>query len=91
DAMPITVMDSLAMAKPLIVSNVGDMPSWIQENTNGWVTKTVSVEAIRQTLELAWEQRNNWSDMGKQSFDIFQRNFPANPVDHFLKQTGIIN
>ena len=29
DAMPITVMDSLAMARPVIVSNVGDMPDRI--------------------------------------------------------------
>lgn len=91
DAMPITVMDSLAMAKPLVVSNIGDMPSWIQENSNGWVTATVSVEAIRQTLELAWEQRNNWAGMGKQSFTLFRRDFPANPVEFFLKQTSIIN
>lgn len=91
DAMPITVMDSLAMARPLIVSNVGDMPFWIQENANGWVTETVTVKAIQQTLELAWDQRNNWPHMGKQSFTIFHRYFPANPVGYFLKQTGIIN
>lgn len=91
DAMPITVMDSLAMARPLIVSNVGGMPSWIQQNSNGWITETVSVEAIQQTLELAWTQRDNWPEMGKQSLIIFHRDFPANPVEYFLKQTGIIN
>jgi glycosyltransferase involved in cell wall biosynthesis len=91
DAMPITVMDSLAMARPLIVSKVGDMPFWIQENSNGWITETVSVEAIQQTMEMAWTHRDNWRDMGKQSFTIFCRDFPANPIEYFLKQTGIIN
>ena len=91
DAMPITVMDSLAMARPLVVSNVGDMPSWIKENTNGWVAYDVSVDSVNQTLEQAWNQRSNWSAMGKQSFAIFHRDFPANPVEYFLKQTGILD
>ncbi len=90
DAMPITVMDSLAMGRPLVVSNVGDMPSWIKENSNGWVTDSVTVEAIHQTMELAWNQQSHWPAMGKQSFFIFQRDFPANPIEFFLQQTGII-
>jgi len=91
DAMPITVMDSLAMARPVVVSNVGDMPSWVQENLNGWITKAVSVEAIQETLELAWAHQHNWPEMGKKSFAIFQRDFPANPIEYFLNQTGIIS
>lgn len=91
DAMPITVMDSMAMARPLVVSNVGDMPFWVQENLNGWITASVSVETINQTLEQAWDKRNNWEDMGKQSFAIFKQHFPINPVNHFLKQIGITN
>ncbi len=90
DAMPITVMDSLAMARPVIVSNVGDMPSWVHTNINGWVITQVTPEAINQSLELAWEQRHNWPAMGKQSFTIFHRDFPPNPIGYFLKQTGII-
>ena len=91
DAMPISVIEAMAMARPLVTSSVGDMPLWVKENINGWVTKSVTVEAINQTLELAWAQRNNWSAMGKQSFAIFRRDFPANPIEYFLKQTGIIS
>ncbi len=91
DAMPITVMDSLAMARPVVVSDVGDMPSWIHANMNGWVVPQVTPEAINQTLELAWEQRNNWSAMGKESFSIFHRYFPANPIEYFLKKTAILH
>ena len=90
DAMPITVMDSLAMARPVVVSNVGDMPSWIKTNVNGWVVSQVTPAAINQTLEQAWEQRHNWAAMGKESFSIFQRNFPVNPIFLTPKTTPII-
>lgn len=91
DAMPITVMDSLAMARPIVVSNVGDMPSWINNDINGWVVTQVTPDAINRTLEQAWEQRDNWATMGKQSFAIFHRDFPASPINYFLKQTGILS
>ncbi|MDZ4793338.1 MAG: glycosyltransferase family 4 protein [Bacteroidota bacterium] len=91
DAMPITVMDSLAMARPVVVSNVGDMPFWIKENVNGWVTNAVTPEAIQQTLEQAWQKRDRWSAMGEESFRIFRQDFPSNPVQFFLQQTGIIH
>ena len=91
DAMPITVMDSLAMARPVVVSNVGDMPSWIKTNVNGWVVSRVTPAAINQTLEQAWEQRHNWAAMGKESFSIFQRNFPVNPIEYFLNQIAVLH
>ncbi len=91
DAMPITVVDALAMARPLVVSNVGDMPSWIREEQNGWVTESVTVEAIGQALEKAWAHRNEWEKMGKHSYVIFSQEFPADPVAYFLRQTGILS
>ncbi len=91
DAMPITVMDSLAMARPLVVSNVGDMPSWINENENGWITDAVTVESIGETLAKAWASRDNWPAMGERSFTIFQKNFPADPIAYFLRQCGILS
>jgi glycosyltransferase involved in cell wall biosynthesis len=89
DAMPITVMDSLAMARPLVVSNVGDMPSWIRNSENGWITETVTLDAIDIALEQAWDQKENWEKMGLQSFNLFKKEFPADPIGYFLRQTGI--
>ena len=89
DAMPITVMESLAMARPVVISNVGDMPLWIQEGKNGWITESVSTEDINRVLELAWNQRNRWEEMGKESFAIFKDKFPADPISYFINQTGL--
>ena len=89
DAMPITVMDSMAMARPLVVSNVGDMPQWIKENTNGWITDSVSINEVNLILEKAWNQRHNWPAMGKESYSNFRQNFPVDPIGYFLKQSGI--
>ncbi|MEO7984032.1 MAG: glycosyltransferase family 4 protein, partial [Bacteroidota bacterium] len=91
DAMPITVIEAMAMARPLVVSSVGDMPLWVKENDNGWVIDNVSLENVHAGMEKAWAQRQDWESMGKRSFEFFRENFPASPVEYFLQQTGIIH
>jgi glycosyltransferase involved in cell wall biosynthesis len=86
DAMPLAVVEAMAMAKPLAVSNVGDMPKWVAENKNGWIAENASVASIDATLEKAWQQREAWEEMGKQSFAIFKEKFPVVPEKYFLEQ-----
>ncbi len=76
DAMPISVMEAMAMARPCIVSSVGDMPVWINHEENGYISKEVTVEAVDEILELAWQQKEQWSEMGKRSFNKFQKLYP---------------
>jgi glycosyltransferase involved in cell wall biosynthesis len=86
DAMPLAVMEAIAMARPLVVSNVGDMPEWVTENVNGWISSDASVEAIDETLEKCWQNKDRWEKMGKNSYRIFKEKFPAIPEEFLLKQ-----
>lgn len=86
DAMPLAVIEAMAMAKPLAVSDVGDMPQWVVEDTNGWVSKDASIEEMDATLEKAWQARDRWEEMGKTSFRMFREAFPAVPEKHLLDQ-----
>lgn len=86
DAMPLAVVEAMAMAKPLVVSDVGDMPKWIIENSNGWVSDNASVESIDAILEKAWHHKEQWEEMGKASFQLFKEKFPAVPEQYFLQQ-----
>ena len=86
DAMPLAVMEALSMGRPVVVSNLGDMPEWVNENENGWISENASVEAIDTTLEEAWQNRHRWAEMGKASFRLFREKFPAVPEAYFLEQ-----
>jgi len=89
DAMPLTVVEAMAMAKPVVVSNIGDMPDWVQENINGWIAPDASIENIDKVLEVAWRKRNDWNEMGRSSYDLFMKKFPVCIEEKFLQQ--IIN
>lgn len=76
DAMPITVVEAMAMARPCVVSQVGDMPVWVKDGINGFVCNEVTVKGIDEVLERSWQQKANWETMGKVAFDTFQKKYP---------------
>ena len=89
DAMPIAITEALAVSRPAIVSEVGDMPLWVINNVNGWVAPNANVQEIDLVLEKAWQNRSHLEEMGKESFRIFTQKYPADPIGFFLKQAGI--
>ena len=76
DAMPLSVVEAMAMAKPCVVSNVGDMPVWVSNGINGFVCNDITEAGIDETIERCWQQKNNWATMGKNAFDIFIKKYP---------------
>lgn len=89
DGMPGIIFEALAMARPVIASNVGDIPKWVRNNVNGWIIKDTSVDEIEIVLEMAWNERNRWAHMGRKSFEIFSKEFPYSVEQRLLKQAGI--
>lgn len=76
DAMPISVTEAMAMAKPCVVSKAGDMPVWVKHEENGFICEAVTIEAIDDVLENAWQQKSKWIEMGKKAFATFRQLYP---------------
>jgi glycosyltransferase involved in cell wall biosynthesis len=76
DAMPISVVEAMAMARPCVVSNVGDMPGWVVDGINGFICNNITEQGLDQVLENCWQQKNNWANMGKKTFDNFIKKYP---------------
>lgn len=76
DAMPISVVEAMAAARPCVVSKVGDMPAWVENNVNGFICSDITAEGIDATLEQCWQQKNNWAAMGQNAFATFTKKYP---------------
>ena len=88
DAMPLSVVEAMAVARPVVASKVGDMPEWIRENENGWLSEDASAEEIDQVLERAWQQKTRWPQMGEKSFSIFREKFSGSAEQNLLDKIG---
>lgn len=86
DAMPLSVVEAMAMARPVAVSKIGDMPHWVEEGRNGWISENASAMEIGKTLERAWQQRTQWPQMGARAYEIFRKKYPASPEERLLNQ-----
>lgn len=90
DAMPLVVVEAMAMGRAAAVSKIGDMPHWVKENKNGWVSNDASVDQIDITLERAWQQREQWGKMGENAFAIFQKKYPASAEEILLDKINVM-
>ncbi len=88
DAMPIAVIEGMCMSRPVITSNVGDMPLWVKNGINGWCCEAPTIANISQVLETAWEEKDKWEAMGKEAFNIYKVKFP-NSVQEFFYSKAI--
>jgi glycosyltransferase involved in cell wall biosynthesis len=86
DAMPLAVVEAMAMARPVVASSVGDMPDWITEGVSGWISEDASCDQIDKTLERAWMQRQNWEAFGKEAFAVFSKKFPLSAESELLQK-----
>lgn len=85
DAMPLSVVEAMAMSRSLVVSRTGDMPQWVASGQNGWVCDPTPA-GMDAALEEAWQAKARWEEMGRRSFFLFQQKFPHSPEERFLQQ-----
>jgi glycosyltransferase involved in cell wall biosynthesis len=85
DAMPLGVVEAMNMARPCIVSNVGDMPLWITDCEHGFVVENATEQMIDHTLERAWQQKESWAQMGINAFHKFREKYPVPYEEHYEK------
>lgn len=83
DAMPLVILEAMNMARPCVVSDVGDMPLWIQDGKQGYVVPVVTESMIDQVLERAWNERDKWQQMGMEAFSIFRQKYPQPYESHY--------
>jgi glycosyltransferase involved in cell wall biosynthesis len=76
DAMPLSLVEAMAMGRPCVVSKVGDMPVWIEDGINGFVCNNITEREIDEALEKSWQQKDNWAMMGEKAFETFIKKYP---------------
>ena len=86
DAMPLSVVEAMAIGRPVVASSIGDMPDWINENENGWISTDASSTSIDLTLEKAWNARDRWDEMGRNAFEKFNQKFPSSVEEQLLSK-----
>jgi glycosyltransferase involved in cell wall biosynthesis len=86
ESVSLSVMEAMAVGRPVLVSRLGDMPVWVRDGENGWVCPDASVASIAAGLETAWRARDRWAQMGERSHRLFRERYPRSVEETFLAQ-----
>lgn len=73
-APPLVILESAAAEKPIICSNVGDMP-YIIKSDSGYLIEPYSIEDIYSKMKIAYLNKDKLNDMGRNLFKFVKENY----------------
>jgi glycosyltransferase involved in cell wall biosynthesis len=92
EAAPLSLVEAMLCARPSVVTDVGDMASWIEEGVSGFVAQAPHEEYLDAALERAWIAREYWPRMGQCAHEraecIVKSNLAATLLETIVKAGG---
>ena len=70
ESSPISVWEAMSMRKPIVSTDVGDVPLYIRDGYNGFIVKTNNAKSLGERLELLAKDANMRKAFGKRSREI---------------------
>jgi glycosyltransferase involved in cell wall biosynthesis len=64
EGMPLALIESMACGRPALVTRAGGSPELVEDGRSGFICPGMHPEVMRETMELAWEQRSQWPGLG---------------------------
>lgn len=65
EAGPLVVIEAQLYGRPVVATDVGLVPKWIDDGKTGFIAAATTRTALGNALERAWEARNSWAQMGQ--------------------------
>ncbi|HXA44558.1 MAG TPA: glycosyltransferase family 4 protein [Candidatus Angelobacter sp.] len=86
EGLPLALVEAMWCGRPAIVTNVAGNAELCADGETGFVAAAPAVELLGQTLEVAWDHRHKWSQMGAAARARVETLIPKDPVGLFTNQ-----
>ena len=80
EGLPISILESMAYAKPIISTKVGGIPEVVIENQNGLLIEPGDKKALFHSIERLVKNKEDRLNFGRESFKIVEANYFPQPV-----------
>jgi glycosyltransferase involved in cell wall biosynthesis len=92
EGMPRTVLEAMAMGRPILTTDVPGCRETVVNGENGWLVEKANVEQLAQRIIWFIENQDKWQEMGKASHDMAYEKFDVHKVNaEILRIMGLSN
>ncbi len=92
EGMPRTVLEAMAMGRPILTTDVPGCRETVMDGKNGWLVEKANAEQLAERMIWFIENQDKWQEMGKCSHDMAYEKFDVHKVNaEILKIMGVSN
>lgn len=92
EGMPRTVLEAMAMGRPILTTDVPGCRETVIDGENGWLVEKANAEQLAERMIWFIENQDKWQEMGKSSHDMAYEKFDVHKVNaEILKIMGLSN
>ncbi|MCF6453894.1 glycosyltransferase family 4 protein [Vibrio sp. MMG022] len=90
EGMPRTVLEAMAMGRPILTTDVPGCRETVVNGENGWLVEKTNIEQLAERMIWFIENQEQWSVMGNKSHSIAHEKFDVHKVNaEILKIMGL--
>jgi len=86
EGLPLALVETMWCERPAVVTDVGGNAEMCMDGETGFVADAPAVKPLAETLERAWNRRNEWEKMGKAARVRAEQLIPKDPIGIFCQQ-----
>ncbi|EIA0804354.1 glycosyltransferase family 4 protein [Vibrio vulnificus] len=92
EGMPRTVLEAMAMGRPVLTTNVPGCKETVVDGENGWLVEKANVEQLAERMIWFIEHPEQWKVMGDKGHQMANEKFDVHKVNaEILKIMGLAN
>ena len=84
EGTPLAMVEAMICGRPVIGTAVAGIPEWVQDGRSGFIAPAATADSYADTLERAWERREEWSAIGKEAREGALKLHDPNPGETLL-------
>jgi glycosyltransferase involved in cell wall biosynthesis len=90
EGLPLALVEALLCARPAITTDAGGNTEVMQDEETGFIARALTVGAIDDALERAWNRRHEWQKIGVNAARHVRRQVPEDPCGIFTEKIAAI-
>ena len=75
EGTPLALVEALLCGRPVLTTDVAGNAEWVEDEINGFVAAAPTAPLIAETLERAWQRRDEWQAMGETAHQMTAARF----------------